>query len=93
MQSGRRKALKSFVLHIRFRIGLRPQPALRARTRYDAVEAAELDEPQAMQALIALKLSANAQFQDRPGAYKLIEAAISRGDQTMAQRLADCRAN
>jgi hypothetical protein len=30
MQSGRRKALKSFVLHIRFRIRLRPQPACSA---------------------------------------------------------------
>jgi TPR repeat protein len=63
------------------------------RTLYDAVEAAELDEPGAMAALIELKLSANAQFQDRPGACKLIETAASRGDQTMAQRLADCRAN
>ena len=63
------------------------------RTLYDAVEAAELDEPGAMKALIELKLSANAQFQDRPGACKLIETAISRGDQTMAQRLADCRAS
>jgi TPR repeat protein len=62
-------------------------------TLYYAVEAAELDEPGAMAALIALKLSANAQFQDRPGACKLIETAVSRGDQTMAQRLADCRAN
>jgi hypothetical protein len=40
-----------------------------------------------------LKLSANAQFQDRPGACKLIETAASRGDQSMAQRLTDCRAN
>jgi hypothetical protein len=32
---------------------------------YDAVEAAELDEPGAMAALIELKLSANAQFQPR----------------------------
>jgi TPR repeat protein len=63
------------------------------RTLYDAVQAAELDEPGAMAALIALKLSANAQFQDRPGACKLIETAVSRGDQTMAQRLADCRAS
>jgi hypothetical protein len=60
---------------------------------YDAVEAAELDEPGAMAALIELKLSANAQFQDRPGACKLIETAVSRGDQTMVRRLADCRAN
>jgi hypothetical protein len=47
----------------------------------------------AMKALIELKLSATARFQDRPGACKLIETAASRGDQTMAQRLADCRAN
>lgn len=59
---------------------------------FDAAEAAELDEPGAIQALIALKLSANSQFQDRPGACKLIETAVSRGDQSMAQRLADCRA-
>ena len=62
-------------------------------TLYNAVEAAELDEPGAMKALIELKLSANAQFQDRPGACKLIETAVGRGDQSMAQRLADCRAN
>ncbi|MBX9645940.1 MAG: hypothetical protein K2X57_02665 [Xanthobacteraceae bacterium] len=60
---------------------------------FDAAEAAELDEPGAMQALIALKLSANTQFHDRPGACKLIETAVSRGDQSMAQRLADCRAS
>ena len=63
------------------------------RTLYDAVQAAELDEPGAMKALIELKLSATPQFQDRPGACKLIETAVSRGDQSMAQRLADCRAN
>jgi TPR repeat protein len=63
------------------------------RVLYDAVQAAELDEPGAMKALIELKLSANAQFQDRPGACKLIETAVSRGDQIMAQRLADCRAS
>jgi TPR repeat protein len=62
-------------------------------TLYYAVEAAELDEPGAMAALIELKLSANAQFQDRPGACKLIETAVGRGDQAMTQRLADCRAN
>ena len=46
-----------------------------------------------MKALIELKLSANTQFQDRPGACKLIETAVSRGDQTMTQRLSECRAN
>ena len=63
------------------------------RVLYDAVQAAELDEPGAMKALIELKLSANAQFQDRPGACKLIETAVGRGDQSMTQRLADCRAS
>ena len=62
------------------------------RVLYDAVQAAELDEPGAMAALIELKLSANSQFQDRPGACKLIETAVSRGDRTMMQRLSDCRA-
>ena len=35
------------------------------------------------------ELSQNAQFQDRPGACKLIGTAVGRGDQTMTQRLAD----
>jgi TPR repeat protein len=73
------------------------------QTLYYAVEAAELDEPGAMKLLIDLKLSANAQFQDRPGACKLIETAASRGDQGLnqnldqgldqglAERLAECR--
>jgi TPR repeat protein len=63
------------------------------RVLYSAVEAAELDEPGAMAALIELKLSANAQFQDRPGACKLIETAVSRGDRSMTPRLSECRAN
>jgi hypothetical protein len=53
---------------------------------YNAAEAAEFDEPGAMAALIALKLSQNAQFQDRPGACKLVGTAVSRGDQTMMPR-------
>jgi TPR repeat protein len=60
---------------------------------YDAVESAELDEPGAMTALIDLKLSPNAQFQDKPGACKLIETAVNRGDQTMTLRVSQCRAN
>jgi hypothetical protein len=60
---------------------------------YYATVTAELDEPGAMAALIDLKLSQNAQFQDRPGACKLIETAVSRGDQTLTQRRADCRAS
>ncbi|WP_305320308.1 hypothetical protein [Bradyrhizobium sp.] len=46
-----------------------------------------------MPARIELKLSSNARFQQRPGACKLIETAVSRGDQTMASRLPECRAN
>lgn len=63
------------------------------RVLYDATEAAELDEPGALAALIDLKLSQNPQFQDRPGACKLIETAAKRGDQAVAQRLPECRAN
>ena len=59
----------------------------------DAVEAAELNELGAMAALISLKLSQNAQFQDKAGACKLIETAVARGDQSMAHRLPECRAN
>jgi hypothetical protein len=58
-----------------------------------ATDAMRQAKPGAMAALIELKLSANAQFQDRPGACKLIDTAASRGDQGMAQRPADCRAN
>jgi TPR repeat protein len=63
------------------------------RALYFAAEAAELDEPGAMTALINLKLSSNPQFQDRPGACRLIETAARRGDQGMTQRLVECRAN
>ena len=58
---------------------------------YYAMEAVELDEPGALTALIKLKLSDNAQFQDKPGACKLIETAVSRGDRAMAARLPECR--
>ena len=60
-------------------------------TLYSAMEAAELDEPGAMAALIELKLSDNAQFRDVGGACKLMQTAAARGDQAMAQRLAGCR--
>jgi TPR repeat protein len=64
----------------------RPQDTL-----FSAMEAAELDEPGAMAALIELKLSNNAQFRDPAGACKLLETAVSRGDQSMAPRLEACR--
>ena len=60
-------------------------------TLYEAMEAVELDEPGALSALIELKLSDNAQFRDPAGACKLAEAAVARGDQAMAARLAGCR--
>jgi hypothetical protein len=57
-------------------------------TLYDAMVAAELDEPGALAALVALKLSDNAQFRDLPGACKLMETAAARGDQTFAAEIA-----
>jgi TPR repeat protein len=60
---------------------------------YHAVEAAELDEPGAMAALIELKLSPHPQFRDRPGGCKLLQAAAARGDQVAPERLTECRAN
>ena len=60
-------------------------------TLYYGMEAAELDEPGAMAALIELKLSDNAQFRDPAGACKLMETAAARGDQAMALRVAGCR--
>jgi hypothetical protein len=45
-----------------------------------------------MTALINLKLSADARFQDKAGACKLIGTAVARGDQSMAPRLSECHA-
>jgi TPR repeat protein len=42
---------------------------------YDATEAADLDEPGALDALIALKLSPNKQFADKPGGCALAKRA------------------
>jgi len=52
--------------------------------------ATELDEPGALAALVASKLSENAQFRDRAGACKLIETAAARGDQAFAAEFARC---
>jgi TPR repeat protein len=60
-------------------------------TLYHAMEAAELDEPGTMAALIELKLSDNAQFRDPAGACKLLGTALARGDQSVAPRLEACR--
>ena len=61
------------------------------RNEKRTMEAAELDEPGALAALIELKLSGNAQFPDPAGACKLMETAVARGDQAMARRLAGFR--
>ena len=57
---------------------------------YDATEAAELDEPGAMTALIELKLSQNAQFRDKPGGCALAERAAKGGNAAAAQLLSRC---
>lgn len=64
----------------------RPEKAL-----YRAIEAAELGEAGALAALVALKLSENVQFRDPPGACKLIETAVDRGDQAWRSRREACR--
>ena len=45
-------------------------------------QAAELGEPGAMSALIALKLSSNAQFADKAGGCRLAERAVKDGDES-----------
>jgi len=58
---------------------------------YDATIAAELDEPGATAALIALKLSQHPQFRDAPGGCRLAQTAAASGDPAAAQLPADCR--
>lgn len=60
---------------------------------YEAIQAAELGEPDALAALVDLKLSENPQFHDVPGACKLKPMAVQRGDQDAVQRLKDCPAD
>jgi len=64
------------------------------RVTFDAMQAAELDEPGATAALIDLKLSQHPQFRDQTGGCKLLQTAATSGDPTAAQRIAaECRAN
>lgn len=58
---------------------------------YDATEAAELGEPGALAALIALKLSSNSQFADRAGGCALADRAAGTAD--AVGRPAECPAN
>ena len=59
---------------------------------FTATEDAELNEPGAMDALIALKLSANIQFKDKVGACELVERAAKARNAVAATHLAECRA-
>ncbi|HET6926828.1 MAG TPA: hypothetical protein VFI48_08250 [Hyphomicrobiaceae bacterium] len=58
---------------------------------YDAIEFAELGEPGAMGALIALKQSRHPQFVDPSGARALAEPAARQGNDAAASRLQRCR--
>jgi hypothetical protein len=57
---------------------------------YDATEAAELDEPGAIAALIDLKLSQSTQFADRTGGCTLAQHRAKLGDAAAAERLKAC---
>lgn len=57
---------------------------------YDATEAAELDEPGAITALINLKLSQSAQFADRTGGCALAARYAKDGNAAAAERFKAC---
>ena len=59
---------------------------------YRTIEDAELGEPGAMEALIALKLSRHVQFADKAGGCALAERAAKAGDAEAARHLDECRA-
>jgi hypothetical protein len=83
----RQRVLQLLIAHPEVRLE-RPEQVL-----YDAMIAADLDEPGATAALIDLKLSKHPQFRDRPGGCKLLETAAARGDPVTPERLSDCRAS
>jgi len=58
---------------------------------YDAIEFAELGEPGAMDALIALKQSRHPQFSDPPGARALAEREAKQGNDAAPRRWEQCR--
>jgi hypothetical protein len=59
---------------------------------YRAMEDAELGEPGAMDALIALRLSRHVQFADKANGCVLAERAAKAGNDAAARRLDECRA-
>jgi hypothetical protein len=63
--------VKFYAPHVRL-LAEHPQARYLKRVLDSAVEAAELDEHGRYEPPIELNLPANAQFQDRPGACKLI---------------------
>jgi len=67
------------------------QVAYPDRFIYRAIEDAELGEPGAMDALIALRLSRHVQFADKASGCVLAERAAKAGDGTAARRLDECR--
>jgi TPR repeat protein len=67
------------------------QMAYPDRFIYTAIEDAELGEPGAMDALIALKLSRHVQFADKANGCVLAERAAKAGDDGAARRLDECR--
>jgi TPR repeat protein len=59
---------------------------------YRTIEDAELGEPGAMDALIALKLSQHVQFADKAGGCAYAERAAKSGDASVTRYLESCRA-
>ena len=59
---------------------------------YRAIEDAEMGEPGATDALIALKLSSHVQFADKAGGCALAERAAKAGDAVAARHVDECRA-
>ena len=64
----------------------RPQTFL-----YDALEAADLDEPGMLAAVLDLKLSDNVQFKDRDGACKLVDKYAKEGREAAVSRQRACK--
>lgn len=68
------------------------QVAYPDRFIYTAIEDAELGEPGAMDALIALRLSRHVQFADKASGCMLAERAAKAGADAAVRRLDECRA-
>lgn len=69
------------------------KPYSATRFTYKLTDIAELGEPGAMEALIALKLSGNAAFADKAGGCRLTERAEAAGDEGARKFLSACASN